>query len=150
MANITENCTDVVMESFYYVTVYQPLPFSVANITSSIGKHSLIIQWSPPAGLDVHRYKLILDYENGTFITTFLTPETLATITDTLTPYQRMFISLAVVNSSGNIVAFAGPRPFRSSEEGKNTFTISCVYNNTSMLLIIAGTGGFPTSLVGL
>ena len=137
-ANVTENCTDVAVKSSYLVTVYQPLPLSVANITST-GKRSLVVHWNPLPGLDVHRYKLILDYDNGTVITTFLTPTTLTTITDILTPYQRMFISLAVINSSGDIVAFAAPRPFRSREGGKNIisiFTISSVYNNTSMLLI--------------
>lgn len=122
--NLTENCTNIVMTGTFNVTVYQPLPLFVANTTSSRGERFLVVHWSPPTGLNVHHYKLILDYDNGTVITRLLSSTRLAFITEALPPYQRIFISMAVITNTGDIVAFAGPRPFRTSEGSKHVIIL--------------------------
>lgn len=114
--NITDNCTDVVTTFSYSVIVSQPLQLSVVNSTSSRGEYTLTVTWNRPNAMNVHRYRLILDYDNGTVTTENLSPRTLTYITNGLAPYQRVFISLAAINSTGNIMGFSAPKPFRSAE----------------------------------
>ena len=122
---VSQNCTEATTAFTHTMIVYQRIPFAVGNYTN---QRFIITQWNPPSGVNVQRYRLTLDYTNGTVSHIPLMSNALRHITDKLSPYQRVFISLAGLDNDSNIVAFSSPKPYRSSESSKcmHFFKIQC------------------------